>query len=629
MPRLLRCPQGHEWEPIAGDPTKNGAGICPICGQTEQTLTSPFTPRPVENEERPPELETYEILEQIGSGGMGIVYKARHRERNRIVALKIIRKDRLSHPEAVARFRREAVAAGRLSHPNIVLLFDSDAEGDVHYLAMEFVDGVTLQQFVDDRGPLPIEEAHDFLRQAALGLQHAHEQKLIHRDIKPSNLMVSGKVLKILDMGVARLHQLQNMPEETIITLTQHGTVLGTPDFIAPEQLENPHAADIRADLYSLGCTAYFVLSGKLPFPGGTLIQKLDRQRWEVPPSVEQLRPEIPAVLGAVVRRLMAKAPGERFQTPAEVADALEELTRTGHIAALTPQAPLSPAARLIGHRDAVAALCFLADGKHLVSGGRDRSLRVWALADGSEVRRQEMPREVTALAARPQGTALLVACGVTLRLLDALTGEELQRLSGHLDAVRTLAFSGDGKWLASGSDDKTVRLWDGQTGRPVQRLVRHTDAVTGTAFAPDGRALLSAGRDQLLVEWEVPGGRLGREFAVPRGGVTGVVYCPDGLHLVSAHFDTTLRLWDRETGREMRRLQGHRQMVTAVACSSGGVLGSVGNDRVLRLWDLASGTQSAHGEGHEAAIQCVAIAPDGRTLATGGADGVICLWKL
>jgi WD40 repeat protein len=476
---------------------------------------------------------------------------------------------------------------------------------------------------------LPIDQAHDFLRQAALGLQHAHEQKLIHRDIKPSNLMVTGNVLKILDMGVARLHQLQNAPEETITTLTQHGTVIGTPDFIAPEQLENPHGADIRADLYSLGCTAYFILTGKVPFDGGTLIQKLDRQRWEVPPSVEQLRPEIPAALGAVVRRLMEKTPDERFQTPGDLADALEELTRTGAIASLPRRAPLRPVVRLTGHRDAVASLCFLGDGKHLVSGGRDRTLRVWTIADGHEVRRQDLPREVTALAVKPQTTSLLVAAGVALRLIDALTGEDQQRLSGHLDAIRALAFSADGKWIASGSDDRTVRLWDGQTGRPVQRLTKHADVVTGVAFAPDGKALLSSSRDQLLVEWEVPGGRLGREYAVPRGAVTGVAVCPDGRHVVSSHFDTTLRLWDRETGREMRRLQGHRQMVTAVACSAAGVLASVGNDRVLRLWDSESGADTAHGEGHEAAITCVAFAPDGRLVATGAADGVICLWKV
>src|SRR5262249_47645652 len=156
------------------------------------------------------------------------------------------------------------------------------------------------------RGPLPVDFVCDCLRQTALGLQHASEQALIHRDIKPSNLMLSRewrepggepggratRLVKILDMGVARLPQLQH--EETITTLTQHGAVIGTPDYIAPEQVENPHLADCRADLYSLGCTAYFMLTGDVPFRGGSLIQKLDRQRWEVPPGVDQLRKDVP-----------------------------------------------------------------------------------------------------------------------------------------------------------------------------------------------------------------------------------------------------------------------------------------------------------------------------------------------
>src|SRR5262245_40966487 len=322
MSPVLRCPQGHEWELPEGESVDPASAVCPVCGQSTLSTKGPQTRGNGAHDtgEGPPMLEAYEVLEEIGRGGMGVVYKARHCKRNRIVALKIIRSDRLDHPEAVARFRREARAAARLSHPNIVLLFDSDQEGDIHYLAMEYVPGITLQEFVDKRGALPVAIACDYIRQAALGLQHAHEQKLIHRDIKPANLMITlpqasgvitdpgshaGGVVKILDMGVARLHQIQ---EESITTLTQHGTVLGTPDYIAPEQLEDPHSADIRADLYSLGCTFYFLLSGRVPFPGGTLIQKLDRQRWEVPPSVEQLRPEVPAAVSAIVRRLMAKS---------------------------------------------------------------------------------------------------------------------------------------------------------------------------------------------------------------------------------------------------------------------------------------------------------------------------------
>src|SRR5262249_42437182 len=158
----------------------------------------------------------------------------------------------------------------------------------------------------------PVRHACDFVRQIALGLQHASEQALVHRDIKPSNVMAvmpgsrlpPRPLVKLLDLGVARLYQGRDGLDDSVTTLTRHGAVIGTPDYVAPEQLENPHGADIRADLYSLGCTFYFLLSGQVPFPGGTLIQKLDRQRWEHPQSVDQLRSEVPAAVAAVVRRL-------------------------------------------------------------------------------------------------------------------------------------------------------------------------------------------------------------------------------------------------------------------------------------------------------------------------------------
>ncbi len=305
-----------------------------------------------------PAVEGYEILGELGRGGMGIVYKARHLGRDRIVAVKVFRRERLAHPEALRRFRREAQAAARLSHPNIVVVYESDQDGDTHFLAMEYVAGITLQNLVEHNGPLPPALACDFVRQAALGLQHAVEQALVHRDIKPANLMVvapnlappqSGQriplpprpLVKILDMGVARLYQMRDLGEDSLTTLTRNGAVIGTPDYIAPEQLEDPHKADIRADLYSLGCTFYFLLSGRVPFPGGTLIQKLDRQRWETPPSVDQLRPEIPAAVASVVRKLMAKHPDDRYRTPGELADALEQLTRTGVLPAGHQPQPL------------------------------------------------------------------------------------------------------------------------------------------------------------------------------------------------------------------------------------------------------------------------------------------------
>src|SRR5262245_40610886 len=364
MPRLLSCPHGHQWEEDA-TAAPDDSPACPVCGADVATVKSdhgdtatvlqmhpqPLPVRAVPLDQPPPQLPDFEILEEIGRGGMGIVYRARQKRGDDIVAIKVIRKDRLQHEDAVRRFRREAQAAARLSHPNIVQVHDFDRAGDTHFLVMEFVDGITLEKYVEYAVPVTIPQAGEFIRQAALGLQHAHEQALVHRDIKPSNLMITPRpddsreasdyAVKLLDMGVARVSQLSGQaPGESLSTLTQGGTVIGTADYVAPEQLEDPHGADVRADLYSLGCTFYFVLVGDVPFPGGSLISKLDKQRWETPALVNVARPEIVPAVAAVIAKLLAKNPTERFQTPAELIAALDELARTNH-ASWEPAGPM------------------------------------------------------------------------------------------------------------------------------------------------------------------------------------------------------------------------------------------------------------------------------------------------
>ena len=271
-------------------------------------------------------LGPYVVLERLGEGGMGEVFKAQHPKLGRVVALKLIRKERLVNPAAVRRFHREVQAAAQLEHPHIVRAFDAGQAGDLHYFVMEYVEGTDLARLVKRDGPLSIERACDYARQAALGLQHAFERGLVHRDIKPANLLLTAKsdVVKVLDMGLARLDR----PglDDASTTLTQEGAVMGTPDYIAPEQARDSHTADIRADLYSLGCTLYFLLTGRVPFPGGSLTEKLLKHTLDEPRPVEVLRPETPTAVAAVVRKLMAKRAEDRCQTPAEAAAALTSL---------------------------------------------------------------------------------------------------------------------------------------------------------------------------------------------------------------------------------------------------------------------------------------------------------------
>jgi eukaryotic-like serine/threonine-protein kinase len=274
-------------------------------------------------------LGSYVLMDRLGEGGMGQVFKARNWKLGRVVALKLIRKERLGNPDAVRRFHREIRAAAQLDHPHVVHAYDADEAGGAHFFVMELVEGTDLGRLVKKEGPLPIDLACAYARQAALGLQHAFERGLVHRDVKPQNLLLTPQgVVKVLDLGLARLSQ-GGEDGEGSSTMTQEGAVMGTPDYMAPEQTLDSHAVDIRADLYSLGCTLYFLLTGKVPFPGGSLGEKIARHQMREPEPVERRRPETPAAAAAVVRKLMAKRPEDRYQTPAEAAAALGTVAAT------------------------------------------------------------------------------------------------------------------------------------------------------------------------------------------------------------------------------------------------------------------------------------------------------------
>src|SRR5262245_23090914 len=278
-------------------------------------------------------LGRYEILGRLAAGGMGAVFKARHAELGKVVALKVLPAGPMDEVR-VARFRNEIRAIGRLDHPNIVAAHDAGELGGVHFLVMDFVEGMDLARVLERRGRLSIPDACEAVRQAALGLQHAFERGLVHRDVKPSNLMLArgGRVL-VLDLGLAR-----SFAEAAADTLTARGMVLGTADYLAPEQWKHAHAADTRADIYSLGCTLYHLLAGRPPFAGErshTILETMRAHLESPPPPIGQLRPDVPAGLGAVLDRMLAKDPADRFQSPAEVAEALRPFTSGSDLAGL------------------------------------------------------------------------------------------------------------------------------------------------------------------------------------------------------------------------------------------------------------------------------------------------------
>ncbi len=266
-------------------------------------------------------LGKYKLLRHLGKGGMSQVYLAEHKLMRRKVAIKVLPQNRVEDSTYLERFRIEARAAAKLDDPNIVRAYDIDQDGKTHFLVMEYVEGKDLHVLVKDSGPLNYDTAADYIAQTARGLAHAHAMGLVHRDIKPANCLVDkNQTIKLLDMGLARITD-----DEASLTLDNNENVLGTADYLAPEQALNSHKADTRADIYSLGCTLYFLLTGHPPFPEGSISERLLKHQVETPPSVLVARPDAPPTLVHICEKMMAKNPDERYQTATDISERLAE----------------------------------------------------------------------------------------------------------------------------------------------------------------------------------------------------------------------------------------------------------------------------------------------------------------
>src|SRR5580698_7702804 len=256
----------------------------------------------------------YKLLERIGVGGMGQVFLCEHMFMRKRVAIKVLPPAKAEQPAALGRFYREARAAGGLSHPNIVRTHDIDQDGNLHFIVMDYVDGANLLDVGKKFGQMDIGRAVSYIRQVAVALDFAFRNKIIHRDIKPGNVLIDRKGLaRILDLGLARFI---NDHADQLTVKYDDKIVLGTADYVAPEQVANSHSVDIRADIYAMGATLYFLLAGHPPFPTGTVSQKLLWHRTKEPTAIRAIRPEVPDGLAAIVVKMMAKDPKGRYQTP-------------------------------------------------------------------------------------------------------------------------------------------------------------------------------------------------------------------------------------------------------------------------------------------------------------------------
>ena len=303
-------------------------------------------------------LGKYKLLDHLGSGGMSSVYLAEHVLMQRRVAIKVLPHNRVGDSSYLARFHFEGQAAAALDHRNIVRAYDLDNEGRIHYLVMEYIEGRDLQAIVEQDGPLEYHAAANVVAQAAAGLEHAHQRGLVHRDIKPANLLVDLKgTVKILDMGLAKF-----TPETRPTPDFSHDDqILGTADYLAPEQAANPRSVDHRADMYALGCTLYFLLSGHPPFAAGTSMERMAAHQQQVPPSLLLDRPDAPPELVAICRRMMEKSPDGRYQSAGEVKRALgawlEGEAALGQVTVATLMISAEPASAARSHAKSKANL--------------------------------------------------------------------------------------------------------------------------------------------------------------------------------------------------------------------------------------------------------------------------------
>ncbi len=670
--RRLTCPCGNTFEyPLAERVPADVRNVCPSCtlantqlpddppqvGQSAASgtvITNVDAAMAAEQRRREKAapvgpgrvIAGYEIIEEINRGGMGVIYKARQPGVNRLVALKIITPHKLDQPGTRGRFKREVRASGRVNDPSIVTIFQTELDGPIPFVAMEFVPGIDLLRLVKQTGPLPVTDVVYYARQVAEGLQHAHEAKLVHRDIKPSNLMVSPSPLapqgerrtgrlpkvKILDMGLARIVEADPDPETDELTLP--GVFVGTPDYVSPEQAENPRAADIRSDLYSLGAAMYFCLTGEVPFPGKTLAAKLRKQLTEPVPSAAAKRSDVPPAVDAVIRKLMALEPADRYQTPAELMVALDEVQRATPPKTTAKAGPAIASVFARAHEGGVQTMAAAPDGAFLLTGGADGALKLWHPATLKELRAITGDAGVVeSIAIAPTGK-WVATCSIRLstadmgvQLWNVETGGEKKRLRGPTDNIAAVAVSPDGQGIAAGSFDKMVWLWLREPGQPLTPVCikGHTAPVSAVAFVA-ADSLLSASHDGTVRQWDLKTGKSKGVLAAGVGSIGSMAFAAkrvavagrDGLAFRQPKTDA------------FQKLTGHDGAVLSCAVSPDGrLIASGGADSTVRVYRTEDGLLLATYPGHDKPVRAVAFSAPGDAVYSGSEDGTIRRWPV
>jgi WD40 repeat protein len=620
-----------------------------------------------------PEVPSYQVLGELGRGGMGVVYQVWQTRLHRMAALKVLLAGAQAEPDHLARFHTEAEAVARLQHPNIVQVYDVGQQAGCPYLVLEYVDGGNLAQMLAGT-PLPAQRAAQLVETLAQAIQYAHQQRVVHRDLTPGNvLLTAGGLPKISDFGLAKL--LVGGGERT-----RTGAVLGTPSYMAPEQAAGrSKEVGPATDVYALGAILYETLTGRPPFRGESALDTLLQVTATEPVPPSRLQPRVPRDLETVCLKCLQKEPRRRYTTAGTLAEDLGRFLTGQPIRArpigvgerLVKWARRRPAVAALLAVSALAMLALVGVGVGMWYNGelqtalrdarvqraqaeqqRAEAERLRGEADWQRSRAEEFEQRVRYARAmnlayeawqeahmervaelvhdwRPAAANTPDLRGWEWHYLRGLCRKELRTLKADSTDLHSVAFSPDGRWVAAGSLQNTVHVWDVGVGRLAHTLRGHTASIRSVAFHPNGRQLASASEDGTVRLWDPVQGRLLHTLLKgQRSWVRGLAFSPDGRRLAAGKEDHSISILDPDSGKELHSWVGHHDHVHSVAFSPDGRhLASASRDKTVKLWDTVTWKEVVTLTGHALQVSSVVFSPDGGRLATASEDATVKLW--